>query len=134
METAHFVTFLSALPDDSFEENGETVRPRGHNVAEIITAELREKEMSVSIVQRYGFNGWTFEGSARSVPFWCFLGYAEPWLLIVKDRRWFANRLFGSVEPFVSVLQQFDLVIDASEHFSALKWFTPREYGKTNGE
>ena len=132
-KTPHFATFLSALPDDSLEENGETVRPSGQNVAEIIAAELREREMSVSIVQRHGLYGWTFEGSSRSVPFWCFLGNAEPWLLIVRDRRWFINRWFGSVEPFVGVLQQFDLAIGASEHFSALKWFTPREYGKANG-
>ncbi len=128
MEIAHIATFDTSLPDDVTEKADETITPGGSTLGESIAAELRDRGLSISIVQQRGDTGWGFFGSSNGVSFWCLLGYEDPWVLIVVDRRWLLKRLFGGTQPFLAVLRQFDEAMSSLEHITELHWITPSEY------
>ena len=128
MQTPNIATFDSSLPDDTVEKNGEMVTPNGSVLSEIIAAELREKGWSISVVERRGDTGWSFWGKYKGVTFWCLLGYTDPWILIVVDRRFFLRRWLGGSSAFLTVLHEMDLVLQTIEEISELVWLTESEF------
>ena len=128
MQTPNIATFDTNLPDDSVEEAGVVTRPNGYTLCEIIAAELREKDWSISVVEKRGDTGWSFWGKHRGVRFWCLLGFADPWILIVVDRRFFLSRLFAGKSAFLHVLREMDSVMRSVEEISNLVWLTEAEY------
>ncbi|MDG2169237.1 MAG: hypothetical protein P8L44_15070 [Opitutales bacterium] len=128
MEISHIATFDASLPDDSVEEEGTIVKPNGTVLGEIIAAELRENGWSISVVEQRGDTGWSFWGKHKGVKFWCLLGYTDPWVMIVVDRRFFLRRWIGGSSAFMTVLHDIDLVMQKVEDISNLVWLSEFEY------
>ncbi len=128
METSHIATFDSSLPDDSVEEDGETITPNGSVLGELIAAEFRESGWSISVVEQRGTTGWSFWGKHKGVKFWCLLGYTDPWVMIAVDRRFFLRRLIGGSSAFLSTLHEMNEVLQGIEEISNLVWLSESEY------
>ena len=128
MQTPNIATFDSSLPDDSVEENGEVVKPNGSVLGEILAAELREKGWKISVVQQRGNTGWSFWGKHQGVTFWCLLGFTDPWVMIVVDRRFFLRRWMGGSSAFLTVLHEMNMVMQDIEEISNLVWLTESEF------
>lgn len=128
MELPNIATFDTSLPDDSVEEDGVVTRPNGSTLCEIIAAELRERGWSISVVQQRRDTGWSFWGKYQGVTFWCLLGFTDPWILIVVDRRFFMRRWFAGSGSFMTVLREMDNVLSRIEEISELVWLTESEF------
>lgn len=128
MQIANIATFDTSLPNDSVIEEGQTIEPNGRTLAEIIAAELREKDWSISVVEKRGDTGWSFWGKYKGVKFWCLIGFADPWILIVADRRFFLRRWFAGNASFVRLLEEINTVLRPVEEISNLIWLTEHEY------
>ena len=128
MQTANIATFDSSLPDDSVEENGKLVRPNGSVLGEILAAELRELGWKISVVQQRGDTGWSFWGKYKGVTFWCLLGFTDPWVMIVVDRRFFLRRWMGGSSAFLTVLHEMNLLLQDIEEISNLVWLSESEF------
>jgi len=94
MSGERFINFESNLPDDSQEDSSHNViSPAGKNIADRIAKLLAGNEVQVTPVQKHSFYGWSFIAEYRRVRFYCLLQAPGKWLLLIRPKLNFFDRL-----------------------------------------
>lgn len=137
MSTRNFATFEADFPDESqWTEDGSPLIPDGRSVAGVLAHALVNARLTVSEVSQHSFYGWAWEASFGKRKAWCLLQGGDPWLLIVEEHGGMLERLFRSETSgeFKEVLAVVDEAMKRDTRFSAVQWFTRKEYESGAGQ
>ena len=70
MKSRLFAEVRAELPDDSkWNEEGDLLRPRGENVANILGSALEKAGVTSSDVCQHKFYGWSFTATSRNASY-----------------------------------------------------------------
>lgn len=131
MNRRNWVSFKSTVPDDSeWTPAGDISVPGGRTISTSIAAFLINRGFEVSSVEQHSFYGWAFDVRSDDCRAWCLLQDADPWLLIVEQRKGGLSWLRGS-EPTArmeTLLNTLGMLMSAESEYSSVCWYTRREY------
>jgi hypothetical protein len=130
-----YATFISTLPDDQQEKDGEIVAPGGRNILGRLRDGVTRRGFSASEIEQHEDYGWCFDVIAPACRIWCLIQFCEPWLLITDRHCGLLKRLFGASDDSTHrrVCEAFQEIITADSSFSELHWFTKAEFEGSKG-